>query len=75
MSVATNSPMPPKSPIWNHFYSNRTKFKTNQTHCNAWCKYCVDVYIRVQQAADQDALDRGERSTVRTREQLIDEGV
>jgi hypothetical protein len=35
--------MPPKSPVWNHFYGNKTKFKTNQTHNNAWCKYCVHV--------------------------------
>ncbi|KAF8154035.1 hypothetical protein B0H34DRAFT_676900 [Crassisporium funariophilum] len=35
--------MPPKSPVWDLFHSNQTKYKTNSTHLNAWCKACVAV--------------------------------
>ncbi|GLB40084.1 putative protein of unknown function (DUF 659) [Lyophyllum shimeji] len=38
--------MPPKSPVWDLFHSNRTKYKTDDTHLNAWCKACVTAEIR-----------------------------
>ncbi|KAF8153088.1 ribonuclease H-like domain-containing protein [Crassisporium funariophilum] len=37
--------MPPKSPVWDLFHSNQTKYKTNGTHLNAWCKACVAAEI------------------------------
>ncbi|KAF8163038.1 ribonuclease H-like domain-containing protein [Crassisporium funariophilum] len=37
--------MPPKSPVWDLFHSNQTKYKTNSTHLNAWCKACVAAEI------------------------------
>lgn len=66
--------MPQKSHLWNHFYGNRTHFQNNRTHLNAWCKYCVGVYIRAKQAADREACARGECQFVRTEDELIKDG-
>ncbi|KAG5649447.1 hypothetical protein H0H81_003850 [Sphagnurus paluster] len=46
--------MPPKSPLWELFHSNKTKYKTDKTHLNAWCKACVAAHIR-QLDADESA--------------------
>ncbi|KIK77930.1 hypothetical protein PAXRUDRAFT_834806 [Paxillus rubicundulus Ve08.2h10] len=35
--------MPPKSPWWAHFYTNDKKYKSNNTHNNAWCEKCIQV--------------------------------
>ena len=44
--------MPPKSLLWEHFYTNSLKFKGNNTHCNMWCKYRVGAHIWTTQNAD-----------------------
>jgi len=33
--------MPFKSPIWELYISNKTLYKTDQSHFNAWCKNCL----------------------------------
>ena len=66
--------MPPKSPVWNHFYGNKTKFKTNQTHNNAWCKYCVRAHIQTLQAQDRDLVTQGHQSFIRGEDELVKQG-
>ena len=44
--------MPPKSKLWEHFLCNKTLYKTNRTHQNAWCKSCVESYIWLRRDAD-----------------------
>ena len=66
--------MPPKSPLWEHFYANRTKYKGNSTHNNAWCKYCVGAHIRAKQEADREAVERGERRFMRSEKDFLEDG-
>ncbi|KAF8062594.1 hypothetical protein FPV67DRAFT_1452392 [Lyophyllum atratum] len=49
--------MPPKSPLWNYFHSNKTHYKGNKSHLNAWCKACVAAHTRRQEVESQETSD------------------
>ena len=66
--------MPSKSLLWEHFYANRSKFKGNNTHCNAWCKYCIGAHIRAMQNAEREAMSRGEHRAIRSEKEFLDDG-
>ena len=44
--------MPPKSPLWNYFRTNKQRYKLDQTHNNAWCDGCISAYVRERKEAD-----------------------
>jgi hypothetical protein len=48
--------MPPKSSLWKHFCTNKTQYKGDKTHNNAWCKTCIAAYVNEQTQADTIAL-------------------
>ncbi|KAF8062592.1 hypothetical protein FPV67DRAFT_1452391 [Lyophyllum atratum] len=52
-----DSKMPPKSPLWNYFHSNKTHYKGNKSHLNAWCKACVAAHTRRQEVESQETSD------------------
>lgn len=49
-----------KSPLWKYFYTDKSKYKTDKTHYNAWCSACLDEEIRAMKFAHAAALARGE---------------
>lgn len=66
--------MAPKSPLWQQFYSNKTKYKTDRTHFNAWCRACLDVQIRIRKDSDGTAIAAGIISAARTDSELFEDG-
>jgi hypothetical protein len=44
--------MPKESLIWDVFYHNGTKYKSNKNHKNAWCYACLDVVVAKDQEAE-----------------------
>ncbi|KAH9916937.1 ribonuclease H-like domain-containing protein, partial [Amylocystis lapponica] len=63
--------MPPKSPFWQLFYSNKTKYQRNNTYLNAWCRGCVLKYVQDNQAADNVNVALGMISEVRSLDELM----
>ncbi|KAF8062590.1 ribonuclease H-like domain-containing protein [Lyophyllum atratum] len=60
--------MPPKSPLWNYFHSNKTHYKGNKSHLNAWCKACVAAHTRRQEVESQETSD-----LPRSKQEMFDE--
>ena len=56
LSVPCLPPMPPKSTLWQHFCTNKTCYKGDKTHNNAWCKGCIASYVNERTQADTLAL-------------------
>ena len=56
LSVPCLPSMPPKSALWKYFCTNKTRYKGNKTHNNAWCKGCITSYINEGTQADTLAL-------------------
>jgi hypothetical protein len=56
LSVPCLPPMPPKSTLWQHFHTNKTRYKGDKTHNNAWCKGCIASYVNERTQADTLAL-------------------
>ncbi|KAJ7924512.1 hypothetical protein B0H13DRAFT_2315412 [Mycena leptocephala] len=44
--------MPEKSAIWDAFYENRSRYKTDQNHFNAWCYACLDVVVAAEKQSE-----------------------
>jgi hypothetical protein len=44
--------MPPKSTLWLYFCTNKTWYKGDKTHNNAWCKGCIASYVNEWTQAD-----------------------
>ena len=67
--------MAPRSPAWNLFHFNGTKYRDDKTHQNAWCKGCVKNKIRERADSDTVAIySEGAMGVVLTEKQKIDEG-
>jgi hypothetical protein len=67
--------MAPRSPAWNLFHFNGTKYRGDKTHRNAWCKGCVKK--KIQERVDSDTVaiySEGAMGVVLTEKQKIDEG-
>ena len=67
--------MPDKGPFWDLFYSNKSKYLNNKTYDSAWCKACVDDYIRTQKESDLAAVASGLIPKARSDDELMKEGV
>jgi hypothetical protein len=48
--------MPPKSPLWKYFHTNKLWYKAGGTHNNAWCEACIAAYVNERIQADTVAL-------------------
>lgn len=51
--------MPPKSWVWDEFEKGNDRYKTNQSHWNAYCKACIQARIRQLRVADLEAAEEG----------------
>lgn len=51
--------MPPKSWVWDEFEKGNDRYKTNQSHYNAYCKACIQARIRQLRASDLEAIEDG----------------
>jgi len=56
LSTPCLPPMPPKSALWKYFHTNKTRYKGNKTHNNAWCKGCIASYVNERTQVDTLAL-------------------
>ena len=63
--------MPPKNILWKLYYSNKSKYLTNQSHCNAWCLGCLHVMKQKFCNADIIALAMGEITVGRSEEAIM----
>ncbi|KIM90831.1 hypothetical protein PILCRDRAFT_83980 [Piloderma croceum F 1598] len=58
--------MPPKSPIWELYIGNKTLYKTDQSHFNAWCNDCLYGCMKSLQEADRANVIAGVMSYAHT---------
>ena len=65
--------MPPKSPLWDYYTTNKSKYLTDESHLNAWCNSCLSTYISTCRQADRTAAATGGEPE-RTEIQLRDAG-
>lgn len=66
--------MPPKSPLWEYFTSNKALYRGDKTHQNACCNSCIASYICACKAADQEAVLTNPLHEIREDSQLLCEG-
>jgi len=66
--------MPPKSPIWELYISNKTLYKTDQSRFNAWCNGCLHACRKKLHEADKANVIAGTVSCVRTENELQAQG-
>ena len=57
--------MPP-NPLWPYFHHDKTKYKNDKTHLNAWCKACIKSQKRVLIELDASQVRSGEVPAVRS---------
>lgn len=66
--------MPPKSLLWQLFYSDGNHYQTDQSHKNATCHGCLSDKIDSLKEADRQAIAAGMLATARNNEELHAEG-
>lgn len=66
--------MAPKSVLWAYFQSNKTKYKADNSHLNAWCNACVSIYIHERSQSDLISSVSGLAGVNRTGDELKIEG-
>ena len=45
--------------LWKYFYQDKTYYKTDKTHKNAWCKRCLEARKRVIMELDASKVRGG----------------
>jgi hypothetical protein len=58
--------MPPRNPLWSYFHHDKSKYKNDKTHLNAWCKACIKSQKRVLIELDASRVRSGEVPAVRS---------
>ncbi|KAF8964937.1 hypothetical protein BDZ97DRAFT_2001757 [Flammula alnicola] len=58
------------STLWKYFYQNKTYYKSDKTHKNAWCHGCLDARKRVMIELDASKVRAGLISGGRSQEEL-----
>ena len=58
------------SPLWKHFYQDKSYYKTDKTHKNAWCKGCLEARKRVMIELDALKVRGGLIDAVRSEKEL-----
>ena len=61
--------------LWQYFYRNETKYKTNQTNKAAWCKACLKGHMCVLAESDAVKTRAGQLLAVRSQEDLQKSGL
>jgi hypothetical protein len=58
------------SPLWKYFYQNKTHYKSDKTHKNAWCKRCLAARKCVMTELDASKVRGGLIAAVRSEQEL-----
>jgi hypothetical protein len=58
------------SPLWKYFFQDKTYYKSDKTHKNAWCLGCLDARKRVMIELDASKVREGLMFGVRNQEEL-----
>ena len=56
----------PRNPLWPYFHHDKTKYKNDKTHLNAWCTACIKSQKRVLIELDASQVRSGEVPAVRS---------
>jgi hypothetical protein len=63
-----------KSWAWDHFDTNKQKYKFNNTYFNAWCSAELKLEVNILRETDRDAIRDDPTYTLRSAEQLWAQG-
>jgi hypothetical protein len=63
-----------KSPVWQLFFVNKSTYKTNHSHFNAWCVGCLKSCKTDLRDADEEAIQEGLHGVSRTEHELNETG-
>jgi hypothetical protein len=66
--------MSPKSPVWQLFFVNKSTYKTDHSHFNAWCIGCLKSCKKNLHTADEEAIQAGLCGVGRTEAELNEMG-
>lgn len=58
------------SPLWKYFFQDKTYYKSDKTHKNAWCCECLNARKRVMIEMDASKVRAGLMSGGRNQEEL-----
>ena len=58
------------SPLWKYFFQNKTLYKSDKTHKNAWCRGCLDARKHVMIELDASKVREGMVLGMRSDEEL-----
>jgi hypothetical protein len=73
-SLSIEAGMTLKSPVWDLFFCNKTPYKTDKSHCNAWCIGCLKLAKKHLWDADEEAICAGLLGEGRTEDELHNMG-
>jgi hypothetical protein len=73
-SLSIEAGMTLKSPVWDLFFCNKTPYKTDKSHCNAWCIRCLKLAKKHLRDADEEAICAGLLGEGRTEDELHNMG-
>lgn len=62
--------MPSASELWEYFHKGTTRYKTNKTNWNTWCRACIRLRTCELLDAETAAYNRGSVEKVRTEEEV-----
>ena len=63
-----------KSPVWQLFFVNKSTYKTDHSHFNAWCIGCLKSCKTDLRDADEEAIQAGLHGVARTEDELNETG-
>jgi len=61
--------------LWQYFYRNGMKYKTNQTNKAAWCKACLKGNMYILSESDAAKTRAGQLLAIRSQEDLQKSGL
>jgi hypothetical protein len=64
----------PQGWAWQHFHTDKTKYKSNNTHLNAWCSGELKLEIEVLLEGDKEQNHKDPQYEVRFNEKLYMQG-
>jgi hypothetical protein len=73
-SPSIRAGMTVKSPVWDLFFCNKTHYKNDKSHCNAWCIGCLKLAKKQLRDADEEAICAGLLGEGRTEDELHEKG-
>ena len=63
-----------KSWVWDHFDTNKQKYKSNNTYFNAWCSAELKLEVNILRETDGDVVCDDPTYTLHSAEQLRAQG-